>query len=118
MWWTTFNIDYHVEVDHHFYSVPYQLMHEHVEARFTQTTVELFFNGRRRASHARLPGRGRFSTQLDHMPRAPRGRPLGTPAASGAGLPRVPRADAARACAWGGSPRRRVSPRRAAGLLS
>jgi len=79
MWWTTFNIDYHVEVDHHFYSVPYQLMHEHVEARFTQTTVELFFNGRRRASHARLPGRGRFSTQLDHMPRAHRAHAEWTP---------------------------------------
>ena len=43
MWSTTFNIDYHVEVDHNFYSVPYQLVHESVEARFTQLTVEVFF---------------------------------------------------------------------------
>jgi transposase len=73
------NIDYHVDVDHNFYSVPYQLVHERVEARFTQTTVEVFFNGRRLASHARLTGRGRFSTQLEHMPRAHRAQAEWTP---------------------------------------
>ena len=67
------NIDYHVEVDHNFYSVPYQLVHTRIEARFTQTTVELFAKGRRVASHVRITGRGRFSTQLDHM-RGPIGR--------------------------------------------
>ena len=30
------NIDYHVEVDHHYYSVPYQLRKETVEARITR----------------------------------------------------------------------------------
>ena len=45
------NIDYHVEVDHNFYSVPYQLVHARVEARVTQTTVEVFCKGRRVASH-------------------------------------------------------------------
>jgi transposase len=73
------NIDYHVEVDHNFYSVPYQLVHEHVEARFTQLTVEVFFNGRRVASHARLTGRGRFATELAHMPRAHRAHAEWTP---------------------------------------
>ena len=73
------NIDYHVEVDHNFYSVPYQLVHERVEARVTQTTVEVFFQGRRVASHARLTGRGRFSTQLAHMPRAHRAHAEWTP---------------------------------------
>jgi len=73
------NIDYHVEVDHNCYSVPYQLVHAHVEARFTQMTVEVFFKGRRVASHVRLTGRGRFSTQLDHMPRAHRAHAEWTP---------------------------------------
>jgi len=73
------NIDYHVEVDHNFYSVPYQLVHAHVEARFTQTTVEILFNGRRLASHTRLPGRGRFATQLEHMPQAHRAHAEWTP---------------------------------------
>ena len=73
------NIDYHVEVDHNFYSVPYPLVHEGVEARFTQLTVEVFFNGRRVASHARLTGRGRFATTLAHMPRAHRAHAEWTP---------------------------------------
>jgi transposase len=60
------NIDYHVDVDHNFYSVPYQLVHERVEARFTASTVEVFLNGRRLASHVRLTGRGRFSTHVAH----------------------------------------------------
>ena len=47
------NIDYHVEVDRHPYSVPYQLIHELVEARYTTTTVELFYKERRITSHRR-----------------------------------------------------------------
>ena len=73
------NIDYHVEVDHGFYSVPYQLVRVHVEARFTASTVEVFCKGRRVASHARLTGRGRFSTQAAHMPRAHRAHAEWTP---------------------------------------
>jgi transposase len=73
------NIDYHVDVDHNFYSVPYQLVHVRVEARFTASTVEVFVNGRRLASHGRLTGRGRFSTQLAHMPRAHRAHAEWTP---------------------------------------
>jgi transposase len=73
------NIDYHVEVDHNFYSVPYQLVHERVEARYTASTVEVFFHGRRVSAHGRLTGRGRFATQLDHMPRAHRAHAEWTP---------------------------------------
>lgn len=73
------NIDYHVEVDHNFYSVPHQLVHARVEARVTQTTVEVLFNGRRVTSHARLSGRGKFITQVEHMPRAHRAHAEWTP---------------------------------------
>jgi transposase len=66
------NIDYHIEVDHNYYSVPHPLFGEDVEARFTQSTVEIFFKGNRVASHARLWGRGRYSTQPEHMPAAHR----------------------------------------------
>ena len=48
------NIDYHIEVAHNYYSVPYQLVHQRVEARLTATTVEVFLKGRRIASHRRL----------------------------------------------------------------
>jgi transposase len=62
------NIDYHVAVDHNFYSVPHPLVGERVEARATAGTVEVFFRNNRIASHVRLTGRGRYSTLKEHMP--------------------------------------------------
>jgi transposase len=73
------NIDYHVEVAHTYYSVPYQLVHAQVETRTTASTVEVFAHGRRVASHQRLTGRGRFSTQTAHMPHAHRAHAEWTP---------------------------------------
>ncbi|HLF48835.1 MAG TPA: IS21 family transposase, partial [Methylomirabilota bacterium] len=73
------NIDYHIDVEHNLYSVPYQLVHERVEARVTSTTVEVFFKGRRVTSHARLFGRGRCSTHPEHMPSAHRAHAEWTP---------------------------------------
>src|SRR5262249_32755989 len=35
------NIDYHVEVEHHYYSVPHALVHEKVEVRVGAATVEI-----------------------------------------------------------------------------
>ncbi|MGH8614564.1 MAG: Mu transposase domain-containing protein, partial [Gammaproteobacteria bacterium] len=34
------NIDYHIEIERNYYSVPYSLVHEEVEARFTPSVVE------------------------------------------------------------------------------
>ena len=62
------NIDYHVEVDHHYYSVPYQLRKETVEARITATTVEILFKGKGAASHPRSFVHGRHTTDPAHMP--------------------------------------------------
>jgi transposase len=53
------NIDYHVEYDHHFYSVPYTLLHERVEVRATATMVEILHRHVRVASHARSRAPGR-----------------------------------------------------------
>jgi len=64
------NIDYHVEVDHHFYSAPHTLVHEELEARFTATTIELFRKGQRITSHVRSYERGRHTTKPEHMPKA------------------------------------------------
>jgi transposase len=64
------NIDYHVEVDRHYYSVPYQLIHQKVEVRFTETTVEIFFKGRRVASHLRSYRPGKPTTVSEHMPKS------------------------------------------------
>lgn len=64
------NIDYHVEVDRHWYSVPYQLSQQLVEIRATQSTVEIFHKGIRVASHARAHARHHHSTTDEHRPKA------------------------------------------------
>ena len=68
----TVNIDYHVELDNNFYSIPYQLVYEHVETRRTASVVEVWFKGKRVTSHPRLKGQGRFETKPEHMPRSHR----------------------------------------------
>ncbi len=75
----TVNIDYHVAVAHNYYSVPYQLVHQRLEARLTATTVELFLKGRRVASHRRRGGRGQYATDPAHMPHAHRAHAEWTP---------------------------------------
>jgi len=65
----TVHIDYHVEVDKHRYSVPYQLVHKKVDVRSTQATVEVFFKGKRVAGHKRSAHKGRFTTLTEHMPK-------------------------------------------------
>ena len=64
------NIDYHIELQGHYYSVPYALLHEHVDACLTATTVEIFHRGQRVAAHRRSPVRGQHATDPAHMPKA------------------------------------------------
>ena len=64
----TVNIDYHIEVDHHYYSVPYQLVREKLEIRLTAATVEVLQKGDRVAAHARSYVRGTYTTLKEHMP--------------------------------------------------
>ena len=66
------NIDYHVAIDKHYYSVPYQLVKQQLEARITTNTVELIHKGRRVASHQRAYQPGRHTTVNAHMPKAHR----------------------------------------------
>ncbi len=65
-------IDYHVEVDGFFYSVPHALIREQVETRATSRTIEVFHRGRRIAAHARRYGGPRHGTDPAHMPSAHR----------------------------------------------
>ena len=62
------NIDYHVDIDGHYYSVPYPLVHEKLDARRTPSIVEVFFKGQRVASHARSYRKGQHTTLPEHMP--------------------------------------------------
>ena len=64
----TVHLDYHVEVEGHYYSVPYNLVKKKLEIRYTATTVECFYRGKRIASHVRYNSRGRHTTVKEHMP--------------------------------------------------
>jgi len=62
------HIDYHLEIDGHYYSVPYQLVRQRLDSRVTATTVEFFHKGKRVASHQRSYLKGRHTTVKEHMP--------------------------------------------------
>jgi len=66
----TVNIDYHVQVDESFYSVPYTLAQKAVEVRTTPTTVEIFYQGSRVASHVRARKPYTAVTLDAHRPKA------------------------------------------------
>lgn len=66
------NVDYHIEVESHWYSVPCRLVHEGVDVRLTSEMVEVFFKGNRVASHLRSNEKYKHTTQSEHMPTAHR----------------------------------------------
>jgi transposase len=61
-------IDYHVEIDKHYYSVPYTLMRQELWASYTASTVEVFHRGKRVAAHRRGPPNRGHTTLPEHMP--------------------------------------------------
>jgi transposase len=61
-------IDYHVDIDRHYYSVPYRFARDAVEVRLTGRTVEVFAKGERIAAHLRSSGNGKHTTVQEHMP--------------------------------------------------
>jgi transposase len=64
----TVHVDYHVEVDHNYYSAPYQLIGERLDVRVSATTVEVIHRGQRVGSHPRLFGKGQHHTDPAHRP--------------------------------------------------
>jgi len=61
-------LNYHIEVDHHYYSVPYRLLHEKLDIRLTATTLEAFRKGERVAAHIRSYHKNGYTTLPEHMP--------------------------------------------------
>jgi transposase len=61
-------VDYHVELEGHFCSVPYRFARSEVEVRLTPQAVEIFLNGERIAVHLRASGNHRHTTVPEHMP--------------------------------------------------
>ena len=61
-------VDYHVDIDAHYYSVPYRFARAEVEARLTARGVEIFHKGERIAVHIRASGNRKHTTVPEHMP--------------------------------------------------
>jgi transposase len=66
------NIDYHVELKEHYYSVPYTLVGCEVEVRYTATVVEVLYKHKRIASHRRDDRPRQHTTVSEHMPKSHR----------------------------------------------
>jgi transposase len=64
------HIDYHVEIEDHYYSAPYALRHHELDVRYTAMTVEIFHRGHRVASHARSYKKGGYTTINAHRPKS------------------------------------------------
>jgi transposase len=73
------NIDYHVEFDAHYYSVPHALVGTVVDLRVTETLVECFQANQRVACHALSHKPGHFTTIAQHMPASHRAHLQWTP---------------------------------------
>jgi transposase len=66
----TVNIDYHIEVEHHYYSVPFQLIGKKLDVSSTATTVTVFHKNRRVASHPKSHKKYHHTTLPEHMPKS------------------------------------------------
>ena len=64
----TVHIDYHITLEGNHYSVPYQYVKEQVEVRYSDTSVTIFKDNQRIASHSRLYSQNKYQTSKEHMP--------------------------------------------------
>lgn len=69
----TVGINYHIYLseDIHYYSVPYTLRGKKLKVIYSSTSVEIYYDGKRIASHVRDRKRGGYTTKKDHMPPGP-----------------------------------------------
>jgi transposase len=68
----TVNIDYHIEVERHYYSVPHQLIKKKIDVRITENTIECFYRNKPVAAHRRSRKQGGYTTLKEHMPKSHR----------------------------------------------
>ena len=73
------NIDYHIELDGHYYSVPHRLVRQQVDLRITPSTVEVLTGQQRVAIHPYSARKGAHTTTPEHMPASHRAHSEWTP---------------------------------------
>jgi len=65
-------LDYHVEFDAHYYSVPHRLVGTKVEVHASATTIAVYHRGQCVAQHVRSHRAGAHTTIPEHLPKAHR----------------------------------------------
>ena len=70
--WVIIRIDYHVELDGHYYSVPHAFIGKEINIRFTISRMECWYQGRQIAIHVRNYRKGAHTTISEHMPKSHR----------------------------------------------
>jgi transposase len=62
------HVDYHIEIERRYYSVPHALIGKTVDVRQSERLVEVYDKGCLAAAHPKLQKAGSFSTTAEHMP--------------------------------------------------
>lgn len=73
------HIDYHIELEGHYYSVPFSLISQQIECRFTTTQIACWYQGKQIALHQRSYRKGAHTTVIDHMPKSHQAHSQWTP---------------------------------------
>jgi len=73
------SLDYHLQIDRNFYSVPYTLVGQVLDVRTSANVVEVFAKNRRVASHKRSYAKRSAVTEAAHMPSSHRRHAQWTP---------------------------------------
>lgn len=70
-YWKTLKLglDYHINVEDTFYSVPYTYIHKRIDVAYSANLVRVYYNSTQIASHKRVFVKGQFVTQEDHKPK-------------------------------------------------
>ncbi len=64
--------DYHIQIDNHFYSVPYNLAGKRLQVRQSGNLIEMYHNNERVACHQLSLKKFSFTSKIEHMPPAHR----------------------------------------------
>lgn len=64
------NLDYHIEIARHYYSVPCELVHQEIDVRITEKSVEIYHKFKRIVTHCLSEEPFRYTTVREHMPKS------------------------------------------------
>ena len=61
------DINYHINLEKSYYSVPYQLVNKKVEVWFSNKIVDIYYEGKKVTTHPKSSKKGKYFTLSEHM---------------------------------------------------